>query len=362
MVRSSQIAVLKCVGFAISMAGLMSCRPQKPELGLGGGNAARMASVSMPLPDKLAPYIKPGKIDGYLLSIIGGTCSNGRASTTLQNKFGVLTTQKVMLTETVASGCAYTFVLSLGRIDDSKTKLEKVYLTNDTPEHRTSMSMDQTKDAKFSVRLVVYLTADGLADLGINDSDLNSLQPAPGPSPAPNPSPNPAPSPAPSPSPNPNPAPNPAPNPNPPTPPVDASCYKGDPRICRIEKLIADQTNTYRQSRGLGALEYDAKLAFVSRDWSRKQSQSGSISHNGFPSARQAVYSREFGANVVMTGENVAYNYCSRQGEDGAARAFSDQWWNSPGHRANMLGRHRGIGVGVVIDSRGRCYGTQIFR
>jgi uncharacterized protein YkwD len=240
--------------------------------------------------------------------------------------------------------------------------LKKVYLTNDTPEHRTSMSMDKTKDAKFSVRLVVYLTADGLADLGINDSDLNSLQPAPGPSPAPNPSPNPAPSPAPSPSPNPNPAPNPAPNPNPPTPPVDASCYKGDPRICRIEKLIADQTNTYRQSRGLGALEYDAKLAFVSRDWSQKQSQSGSISHNGFPSARQAVYSREFGANVFMTGENVAYNYCSRQGEDGAARAFSDQWWNSPGHRANMLGRHRAIGVGVVIDSRGRCYGTQIFR
>jgi uncharacterized protein YkwD len=271
-------------------------------------------------------------------------------ATNIQNKFGVLTSQKVLLSEKVTSGCAYTFVLSLGRADDAKTKLEKIYLTNDTADHRTSLSMDQTKDSKFSVKLIVYLTADGKSDLGVSDDIFNGSLPSPPSDPVPIPLPNPTPT----------------PTPNPPTPPPgptgDATCYKGDAKICRIEKLIADKTNSYRRSRGLSDLEYDAKVAFLSRDWSRQQAQSGSISHNGFPSARQGVYRNEFGVNLFLTAENVAYNYCGSRDEEGAASAFIDQWWNSAGHRANMLGGHRGIGVGVFIDSSGRCYGTQIFR
>jgi uncharacterized protein YkwD len=109
-------------------------------------------------------------------------------------------------------------------------------------------------------------------------------------------------------------------------------------------------------------LAFDPKISFVSRDWSAKQAQSGSISHNGFPSARQSVYAAEFGQSIRLSGENVAYNFCGSMDVTRAANAFIDQWWNSAGHRANMLGSFGTIGVGVVITARGQCFGTQIFK
>jgi uncharacterized protein YkwD len=76
-----------------------------------------------------------------------------------------------------------------------------------------------------------------------------------------------------------------------------------------------------------------------------------------------AVYQQEFGSSLFFTAENVAYNSCdSSESEESVASTFVQQWWNSSGHRQNMLGSHAAIGVGVVINSNGGCYGTQLFR
>lgn len=148
----------------------------------------------------------------------------------------------------------------------------------------------------------------------------------------------------------------------------DASCYKGDPFICKIEQLIGEKTNKYRAGRGLKPLVLDAKLAFTSRDWSQKQAKSGRISHSGFPSARQTVYRQEFSVSRGLRGENVAYtsgvNGDSSRNDAAAeavAKEFAVMWWNSSGHRANMLGSFKNLGVGIYQRSNGAWYATQIF-
>jgi uncharacterized protein YkwD len=147
----------------------------------------------------------------------------------------------------------------------------------------------------------------------------------------------------------------------------NTDCYKADEFVCKVERLIGEKTNKYRQSRGLQPLALDAKIAFVSRDWSKKQAASGFIGHSGFPSSRMAVYRQEFNVSRSMRGENVAMT--GRAGgssrDDAAAERvaneFATMWWNSSGHRANMLGRFKNLGVGVHQTSRGSWYATQIF-
>jgi uncharacterized protein YkwD len=37
------------------------------------------------------------------------------------------------------------------------------------------------------------------------------------------------------------------------------------------------------------------------------------------------------------------------------------QWKGSPGHRRNMLGKYKYIGIGIATDRRGHIYYTQVF-
>lgn len=149
--------------------------------------------------------------------------------------------------------------------------------------------------------------------------------------------------------------------------PIASDCHKGDPFVCKVERLIGEKTNKYREGRGLQALALDAKIAFVSRDWSAKMARSGYISHSGFPSSRVSVYRQEFNTSRSLRGENVAMTgRVSGSSQDDAAaeriaNEFATMWWNSSGHRANMLGRFKSLGVGVHKTSRGSWYATQIF-
>ncbi|MGN6542438.1 MAG: CAP domain-containing protein, partial [Ginsengibacter sp.] len=38
-----------------------------------------------------------------------------------------------------------------------------------------------------------------------------------------------------------------------------------------------------------------------------------------------------------------------------------DMWKSSPGHRQNLLGRFKYIGVGIAKNRNGRIYYTQVF-
>ena len=154
------------------------------------------------------------------------------------------------------------------------------------------------------------------------------------------------------------------------TPPAvngNAECYKADAFICKIERLITDKTNKYRATQGKKSLTHDPKLSFVARDWSTKMGRSGGISHRGFPDARENIYRTEFRVARSMSAENVAYTggrFSSSSQSDAAAEAiaeaFAVMWWESWGHRMNMLGRYTNIGVGIS-QSNSSWYATQIF-
>ncbi len=339
----SPVTNLKKLVFVVGvLAATAGCSTDQNELVNSRGGASKISSVTMPIPDKLKSYMGVGKIDAWSLSVIGGECANGAQSVSHKEKFGVFKDSNVLISEKINSGCAYTFVLSLGKANADKSKLEAVYLTNDLDGKRTELSKEKTKEGKVPVSVTLYFTADGEKVFGVASD--SSLSPTSDPTPSPTPVPNPSPIPGQGSS-------------------SDATCYKGDERICKIEFLIAQKTNAYRRGQGLSDLGYDPKVAFVSRDWSSKQAASGRIGHSGFPSSRVAVYQQEFGSSLFFTAENVAYNSCdSSESEESVASTFVQQWWNSSGHRQNMLGSHAAIGVGVVINSNGGCYGTQLFR
>lgn len=150
---------------------------------------------------------------------------------------------------------------------------------------------------------------------------------------------------------------------NPPSVPQQGDCYKADPEICAIENKILELTNEYRARSGLTALAPAPKIAFAARDWSQSMGSRGGIGHAGFPSARLSVLASEFGSSrsFSLSAENVAMFSYSANSVDAVAQEFARMWWNSAGHRRNMLGNYPMLGVGVVKTSRGAYYATQIF-
>lgn len=139
-------------------------------------------------------------------------------------------------------------------------------------------------------------------------------------------------------------------------------CYKADEQICEIERLILEQTNAYRAKSGLAPLAAGYRLGFAARDWSQTQAERGRIGHAGFPSARRSLLVSEFGQDikVSVSAENVAMTGYSRNSNEAVASDFTRMWWNSSGHRRNMLGNYRSLGVGVAKVGRS-WYATQIF-
>ncbi|MCM1259211.1 MAG: CAP domain-containing protein [Roseburia sp.] len=61
----------------------------------------------------------------------------------------------------------------------------------------------------------------------------------------------------------------------------------------------------------------------------------------------------------MAAGENIAY---TSKGYGVNAKAVSQMWYNSPGHRANMLsGSYGKIGIGIAVADNGDIYYTQLF-
>lgn len=142
-----------------------------------------------------------------------------------------------------------------------------------------------------------------------------------------------------------------------------SKCYKVPSEfICQVELEIARLTSEKRQASGLAPVTYDAKVAYVSRLWSEEQARTGTISHDWFTSGTwKQRYSAEFNEEAPILSENVAMNM---GGSDPTqiASVFVEQWWNSEGHKANMLSPNVNIiGVGYAGGPGGGAYATQNF-
>lgn len=116
---------------------------------------------------------------------------------------------------------------------------------------------------------------------------------------------------------------------------------------------ILSHTNQFRKSEGLPVLIISKELNTIAQKHSEDMARGRiKFGHTGFAN-RNAIANKEI-KHTSTFAENVAYGPTS-------GKAVVRLWENSPGHRRNMLGRYKYIGIGVAKDRNGILYYTQVF-
>src|SRR5690349_11983828 len=116
---------------------------------------------------------------------------------------------------------------------------------------------------------------------------------------------------------------------------------------------VLKYTNQFRKSKHLPALEMREDLNAIAR----KHSENMAKGKCGFGHA--GYHQRELQVQKAMKveygmAENVAYGAAT-------GKQVVSMWKGSSGHRKNMLGNYKYIGIGTARDKRGAIYYTQIF-
>ncbi|RII35878.1 serine protease [Clostridium chromiireducens] len=120
------------------------------------------------------------------------------------------------------------------------------------------------------------------------------------------------------------------------------------------EQKILELMNAKRTEAGLKPLALDNTLIQVARYKSNNMIQNNFFDHTNPDGTKWTNWLQTIGYKYNTTGENIAYNTYD------AVELFN-QWWNSPGHRANMMNSsYTKVGIGVILGN-GKYMGTQTF-
>ena len=120
------------------------------------------------------------------------------------------------------------------------------------------------------------------------------------------------------------------------------------------ENKILELMNKKRTEAGLQLLTMDYTLLQVSRYKSNHMIQYNYFDHTNPDGTKWIDWLKEIDYKYTVTGENIAYNNYD------AVELFN-QWWNSSGHRANMMNAsYTKVGVGVIYGND-KYMGTQEF-
>jgi uncharacterized protein YkwD len=120
------------------------------------------------------------------------------------------------------------------------------------------------------------------------------------------------------------------------------------------ENQILQLMNGKRVEAGLQPLTLDNTLVQVARYKSDSMIQYNYFDHTNPDGTKYTDLLQTLGYTYTTAGENIAYNTSD------AVELFT-QWWNSPGHRANMMNAsYTKVGIGV-LQGNGKFMGTQDF-
>jgi len=112
-------------------------------------------------------------------------------------------------------------------------------------------------------------------------------------------------------------------------------------------------TNQFRKSKGKPALILRNDL----NDIAQKHSKDMATGRVGFGHGGFAIRNEQAKGKIKTINsfaENVAYGVTT-------GKAVVNMWKNSSGHRKNMLGNYKYIGIGIAKDRQGRIFYTQVF-
>lgn len=120
------------------------------------------------------------------------------------------------------------------------------------------------------------------------------------------------------------------------------------------EQQMLTLINNARAESGLKALTLDASLTKLARLKSQDMITNNYFDHNSPTYGTPSQMLSKYGISYSMSGENIAIN----RNVAGAHTALM----NSSGHRANIMhNSYTHIGLGIVSNSNGSLYITQIF-
>ncbi len=119
------------------------------------------------------------------------------------------------------------------------------------------------------------------------------------------------------------------------------------------EEAFVEAINASRAQHGLGALTLNTELRDISRGWTVRLVEDQRLSHN--PS-----YTQQYTGEWERMAENVGYTSWRGSAQATVAR-MHDAFMNSSGHRANILGDHNQVSVGVLYDGGDKLWVTVNF-
>lgn len=120
-----------------------------------------------------------------------------------------------------------------------------------------------------------------------------------------------------------------------------------------IREDVFSQTNQFRKSKGLTGLVMVQQLNAIALQHSLDMAKGKvAFGHDGF-AKRNAMASHQI-RQLHSFAENVAYGATS-------GSQVVNLWKNSSGHRRNMLGNFKYIGIGIARDRQGRIFYTEVF-
>lgn len=123
------------------------------------------------------------------------------------------------------------------------------------------------------------------------------------------------------------------------------------PSSSSAEERFVSLVNQERKTRGLAPLAVNPDLRAVAGNWTGRMVSNSRGCPDGL--AHNPNYSNQVPSGWNRVGENVG---CGTSVE-----TIHKALMNSSGHRANILGDYREVGIGVRVDSRGSVWITQIF-
>ena len=135
-----------------------------------------------------------------------------------------------------------------------------------------------------------------------------------------------------------------------PAPPPEWNCPNNPDAVSLV---ILNRTNWDRGTHGmLPALNWNSTLACNARGHADWMANTGQFVHQDL----NAVIHGPLYVNYASLGENILVGPNSMDGN-----TMYNAWWNSAGHRANILGWYDSIGIAVLRTMAGRTWAVQEF-
>lgn len=127
-----------------------------------------------------------------------------------------------------------------------------------------------------------------------------------------------------------------------------------------LEQTALDLINAERRKNNLSPLALDPAMLFLAREHSEEMANSGVFSHRSAGGEMVDERARRAGIRDWQgIGENIAANQNARD----AVAAAIECWFESEGHRRNILSPDwTRTGIGVAVSTNGKYYFTQVFR